>query len=245
MSARTALSFSRDLEFATATELAKRMGCPRYGWLRAAVKELVDNSLDAAEEAGIEPEVTIAIEGSAISVADNGPGMPPQLVEQLCIRSQRTSTREAYAAPDRGSQGNALSAVMALAFGFDREQSGITITSQGVEHAITLRVNRLEQRVDLERTIRVVPTMPGTMVTLNWPEEIDANQVHELVVSHCWLNPQATSGSTTNRLGPPAPKWRSGRSARRPRRTGIRLSASPTGCCWRSSAIRHSPWRSS
>jgi hypothetical protein len=47
----TAFSFSRDLEFASEAELAKRMGCPRRLWLRAAVKELIDNALDAAEPA--------------------------------------------------------------------------------------------------------------------------------------------------------------------------------------------------
>src|SRR5687768_10706443 len=112
MSARTVLSFSRDLECASPTELSKRMGCPRHYWVRAAVKELIDNSLDACEEAGIAPEVTIPIEGSTISVADNGPGITRELVEKLCVRSQRTSTREAFASPDRGSQGNALPVIM-------------------------------------------------------------------------------------------------------------------------------------
>ena len=109
-----ALSFARDLEFATEPELSKRMGCQRALWLRAAVKELLDNSLDATEEAGVAPEVTIEVDGGTITVADNGPGMPPELVEQLCIRSERTSTREGYAAPDRGAQGNALQVLMAL-----------------------------------------------------------------------------------------------------------------------------------
>jgi sensor histidine kinase regulating citrate/malate metabolism len=83
MSTRTVLSFGRDLEFASPTELSKRMGCPRHYWVRAAVKELTDNSLDACEETGIAPEVTIVIEGSAISVADNGPGMTRELVDKV------------------------------------------------------------------------------------------------------------------------------------------------------------------
>jgi hypothetical protein len=191
MSARTVLSFSRDLECASPTELSKRMGCPRYYWVRAAVKELIDNSLDACEEAGIAPEVTIAIEGSTTSVADNGPGMTRELVDKLCVRSQRTSTREAFASPDRGSQGNALPVIMALAFGFGRDRSGMTITSKGLEHTITLHVNRLEQRIDLERAIRDVPTKPGTTITLSWPEEIDAGEIRDLLASYCWLNPHA------------------------------------------------------
>jgi DNA topoisomerase VI subunit B len=144
---RTAFSFSRDLEFASEPELAKRMGCPRALWLRAAVKEVIDNSLDAAEETGIDPDVAVEVDGSVVTVTDNGPGMLPDLVERLCVRFERTSTREAYAAPDRGAQGNALQVLMALSLGFGRDQAVTVITSRGVEHTITLRVNRLEQRI--------------------------------------------------------------------------------------------------
>ena len=111
---RTALSFSRDLEFASEPELARRMGLGRELWLAAAVKELIDNALDACEEASIEPEIAVEIDDDFVVVSDNGPGMPPELVEQLCIRSERTSAREAYAAPDRGAMGNALQTLMAL-----------------------------------------------------------------------------------------------------------------------------------
>ena len=48
--------------------------------LLTSVKEAVDNSLDACEEAGILPEITVAIEEQAedrfrLSVTDNGPGI--------------------------------------------------------------------------------------------------------------------------------------------------------------------------
>jgi hypothetical protein len=192
MSARAILSFSRDLEFATETELAKRMGCSRHYWLRAVVKELCDNALDAAEEAGVEtPSVLVSVEGNKIAVADNGPGMTPELVERLCVRSERTSTREAYAAPDRGAQGNALQVLMALPFGFGLEEAGLTIISRGVEHTITLRVNRLEQRIDLERTTCETASRPGTIVAIEWPEEIDLAAVERLIDQHAWLNPHA------------------------------------------------------
>ena len=52
MTVRTALSFSRDLEFANETELAKRMGCARRYWLRAALKELIDNALEPPRRPG-------------------------------------------------------------------------------------------------------------------------------------------------------------------------------------------------
>ena len=85
-------SFSRDLEFAAEPELAKRMGCGRQLWLRAAVKELIDNALDDAEENGIAPEITVEVDvdGNRLTVADNGSGMPQDLVERICVRSERT-----------------------------------------------------------------------------------------------------------------------------------------------------------
>jgi DNA topoisomerase VI subunit B len=188
---RSILSFSRDLEFATETELAKRVGCRRHYRLRVVVKEMIDNSLDSAEEHGIDPEITITIDGSGLTVADNGPGMSAELVERLCIRSERTSIREAFAACDPGSQGNALPVIMALAFGFGREEAGLTITSRGVEHAITLRVNRLKGCIDLERATRDAATTPGTSISLVWPMPLDRNDVCRMVYRHALLNQHA------------------------------------------------------
>ena len=66
---------------------------------------------------------------------------------------------------------------MALPFGFGLEEARLTITSQGVEHAITLRVNRLHGRIDLERAAREVEAGPGAVFALTWPEEIDLDEV--------------------------------------------------------------------
>ena len=45
------------------------------------VKELVDNALDACEEAGIAPEIDIRVDAAGITVADNGPGLPAETIE--------------------------------------------------------------------------------------------------------------------------------------------------------------------
>ena len=42
--------------------------------LLTTIKELVDNALDACEEAGIAPAITIAVDATSIIIADNGPG---------------------------------------------------------------------------------------------------------------------------------------------------------------------------
>ena len=51
-----------------------------------------------------------------IRVSDNGPGMPPETVKSILDFTTRTSSREAYVAPDRGAQGNAWKTLSAMAF---------------------------------------------------------------------------------------------------------------------------------
>jgi hypothetical protein len=186
---RTAFSVSRDLDLATQDGLVKRMGIIREGWLRASVKELIDNSLDACEEHGVDPEITVTIAGSVLTVADNGPGMPPEIIERLCTLAECTSSRAAYAAPDRGAQGNALQTIMMLGFGFGRETSRLTIESRGINHQIGLRVNRLAGQIELERVATEVQGGEGTSVSIVWPEPIDRGHIEHLVDEHAWLNP--------------------------------------------------------
>jgi hypothetical protein len=47
------------------------LGCARPCWLCAAVKELSDNALDAAEQMGVAPEVATAIESTTITEKGN------------------------------------------------------------------------------------------------------------------------------------------------------------------------------
>jgi DNA topoisomerase VI subunit B len=64
-------------------------------------------SLDACEEARIAPKLAITIDSAMgiIRVADNG---PPETVTSILDFTTRTPSREAYASPTRGAQGNAL-----------------------------------------------------------------------------------------------------------------------------------------
>ena len=238
--ARTAFSVSRDLELVTQDGLTKRMGIVREGWLRATVKELIDNALDACEEAGIDPEIKITIAGSVLTVADNGPGVAPETVERLCTLAERTSSREAYAAPDRGAQGNALQTIMLLGFGFGREVSGITIESRGVNHQIQLRVNRLARtdRAGARGRRRCRPAQARS-VSIAWPEPIDPDQISSGIWSRStrWLNPHAEFRliiDGRNPSGRQQPRSANGRPACRSRRTGTRRNALPIACCWRS-----------
>ena len=82
--------------------------------LLTATKEAVDNSLDACEEAGILPEITVAIEELAedrfrLSITDNGPGIVrgqiPKVFGKLLYGSKFHILRQS-----RGQQGIGISA---------------------------------------------------------------------------------------------------------------------------------------
>ena len=151
------------------------------------------------------------------TVSDNGPGLDRELVAKLCDLSQRTSTREAYATPDRGtvehterpvpvepgaaitSQGNALPTLLALPFGFGHDIAMTTIVSRGIEHVITLRADRLAQRI-------------------TWPGDIHLGEGIEILYRYALLNRHARfrlvrAGNehwSAGPWGPPLTKWTPG-----------------------------------
>ena len=85
---RVAFTTSRLMEFCTEKELVAQTGHEAYRWPEVIAKELVDNGIDACEEAGIAPVIKVTIKtGNAksrrrpakptrIIVEDNGPGIP-------------------------------------------------------------------------------------------------------------------------------------------------------------------------
>jgi DNA topoisomerase VI subunit B len=96
------------MKFCTHRELLNQTGHDVFEWPLVVLKELVDNALDACEEAEIAPVISVAMKGKSIIVEDNGPGMPTKIVDGVLDYSIRVSSREAYVSPTRGAQGNAL-----------------------------------------------------------------------------------------------------------------------------------------
>ena len=105
---RATFETSRLLEFFTEKELTMQIGHPRRLWPLALVKELIDNALDACETADIAPEITVTIEPGAITVQDNGPGLPVATLERSLDYLVRVSDKTHYASPTRGQLGNAV-----------------------------------------------------------------------------------------------------------------------------------------
>ena len=110
---RVAFETSRLMEFCTRRELENQTAHQIDDWGCVLVKELIDNSLDASEEAEIAPVINISVIsnrkiGTTYVIEDNGPGIPAATVAGIIDYTTRTSSREAYVSPTRGAQGNAL-----------------------------------------------------------------------------------------------------------------------------------------
>src|SRR5262245_36418521 len=96
---RTTFSTSRVLEFFTERELQMQIGHARQLWPVALVKELIENALDACEDAGVPPVIEITVEPDAVSVRDNGPGLPAATLAKSLDFTLRVSLKCVWAAP--------------------------------------------------------------------------------------------------------------------------------------------------
>src|SRR5260370_4926234 len=109
------------------------------------LKELVDNALDATEEAGIAPAISITVGNGKVIVTDNGPGIPAETVAAVLDYSVRVSSREAYVSPTRGAQGNALKTILAMGFALTGTEAETVIESRGARHRIAFAADQVRQ----------------------------------------------------------------------------------------------------
>jgi DNA topoisomerase VI subunit B len=157
------------LDFCSSKELIAQTGHPEHDWPLVGLKELVDNALDACEDAGIAPQVTITVDTDGIAVSDNGPGLPVETLDGVTDFSVRVSSREAYVAPDRGAQGNALKTLIAMPFVLDGSEGRVEVEAHGQRHVIALTVDRIRQEPVIKRTVTPSDVRVGTLVRLDWP----------------------------------------------------------------------------
>jgi DNA topoisomerase VI subunit B len=192
---RTTFTTSRLLEFCSAKELVAQTGHEPDDWPLVVLKELVDNALDACEEAGATPVIRVTVGRGRIRVRDNGRGIPPETVTSILDFTTRTSSREAYVAPDRGAQGNALKTVLAMPFALSGEEGRVEIVACGVRHTILFRVDQIRQAPVIDHQTEPAPVRSGTSVTVHWPatsrsELADAKeQFLQIAEAYSLLNP--------------------------------------------------------
>lgn len=192
---RATLKTSRLMEFCSKKELEKQTSHRPHQWPEVIVKELVDNALDACEDAHIAPKITIHVDKSCISVEDNGPGLPADTITGVLDFSHRVSSREAYIAPDRGAQGNALKTIVAMPFALDGDSGRVDITSHGQLHRIEFSVDPIAQEPVVSREIRDADVKNGTKITVWWPKgacsqlESRDDEILQVARGFCLLNP--------------------------------------------------------
>jgi DNA topoisomerase VI subunit B len=189
---------SRLAEFCSQKELINQTGHAIAEWPLVVLKELLDNALDACEEAGTAPVIDIEVSQDGIVISDNGPGLAPETIDDLLDYTVRVSSREAYVSPTRGAQGNALKTLIAMPFALDGDRGRILIESRGVAHEIEFTVDpiRQEPRIAHARDASLVKT--GARVTVFWPDStrsiLDCAKARFLQVAedYTWCNPHLT-----------------------------------------------------
>jgi len=197
---RTAFVTSRALDFCSQKELIAQTGHEPEDWPMVILKELLDNAMDACEEAGIPPTLAVTVDERGITVADNGPGIPKSTIRGITDFSVRVSSREAYVAPDRGRQGNALKTILAMPFVLDGECGRVQITAGGVLYRIELRLDRVRSVpiITIAAPEQLSNVRTGTSITVEWPdsacsilEEAKAS-FYKLAADAAFLNPHLT-----------------------------------------------------
>jgi DNA topoisomerase VI subunit B len=195
---RTTFRTSRLLDFASEKELVAQTGHRREQWPLVILKELVDNAIDAAEEAGTSPVIEVVVGEAGIAVSDNGPGLPAEVVSDILDFSVRVSSREAYVSPTRGAQGNALKTIVAMPYVLDGERGRVEIEARGARHLIEMSVDRIRQEPVIRLQTEPSKRNEGTLVRVRWPDSPGSivadsrDRFLQIAEDYAWLNPHAT-----------------------------------------------------
>jgi Histidine kinase-, DNA gyrase B-, and HSP90-like ATPase len=167
---RVAFTTSRLMEFCRKKELETQTGHPVGMWPQVVFKELVDNALDACEEAEVAPVIRVRVStsaaGSTIVIDDNGPGVPAATFDGISDYTVRSSSREAYVSPTRGAQGNALKTILAMAFVKSGEEGETTIEACGISHRIRFEIDQIRQEPSVTVSRARSTVRNGTRVTV-------------------------------------------------------------------------------
>jgi DNA topoisomerase-6 subunit B len=141
--------------------------------LVTAVKEAVDNSLDAAEEANIFPEVTVEISETnegyyRVKIEDNGPGIPKDKIPKVFGKLLYGSRFHARV-QTRGQQGIGISAAVMYAQLTSGNPAKVVskIESEQKAHSVTLGIDTETNEPDIIDTETVnVDKKHGTLIEI-------------------------------------------------------------------------------
>lgn len=205
---RTVFETSRLQEYFSKRELQMQMGAEVSRWPLMLMKELIDNALDACEDAGVMPEISVCLEDDAVSVQDNGPGLPAEILERSLDYGIRVSDKSYYVSPTRGQLGNALKCVWAAPYVASGELGSVEITAHGQKHILTVSLDRIAQTPAIKHEIEPDGVVRnGTLTRMHWPQiagylndserafsynRSNITSLRELVDHYRMFNPHAT-----------------------------------------------------
>jgi len=186
------------MDYFSVKELVTQTGHPKEKWPLVILKELIDNSLDACEDARTPPIIGIVVNESGITITDNGPGLDENTIKNMLNFQIRVSSREAYVAPDRGAQGNGFKTVLAIPLILnDGQQGQVGIVSKGLWHTIILSVDTINQKAIISRKTKPF-VKKGTSVKIYWPNIastiLSGAKSHFLQIAenYAFMNPHLT-----------------------------------------------------
>jgi hypothetical protein len=116
---RVPFTVSRLMEFCIKRELVNQTGHDVWDWPLVVVKELTDNALDEAEEAGIAPVVEVEVTDNKIAISDNCRGIPAAIIERVLDATAQGAT-EAATSREKGHPPDTASRLPARAQGFQQ-----------------------------------------------------------------------------------------------------------------------------
>jgi DNA topoisomerase VI subunit B len=196
-----AFRVSRLMEFCTQRELQNQTGHSVGDWPLVVLKELMDNALDACEEAEVAPVISITVGPGSITIQDNANGIETDTIKSILDYTVRISSREAYVSPTRGAQGNALKTILAMGYVLDRNREGNTeaigvtvIESRSVKHRIEFGVDHINNQPKITHTTAPSPISMGTKISVEWPAgerwlEWAEKSFKQLAEAYVWFNP--------------------------------------------------------
>ena len=206
---RVHIERSRLMEYLNQNDLRAMTGLSPSDFHKAIIKELVDNALDACEERGVTPEIKVLANRENgqyhYSVKDNGGGMSEEVIRKILNFETRTSSKEAYRAPTRGAQGNALKTVFGIpvALRSTNTPRPIMFRTRDKEYTITIDPNYIADVPEINFEVNnSQPFLDGTEISLAIDLAFDSDSYcghyagvyQDMLFAYSLFNPHATFG---------------------------------------------------
>ncbi len=193
---REHFTISQETKYFTLDNLARMIGQEPNQWRHAALKELLDNALDAAESVYpaippvIDIEFTEGESGLILSVADNGPGIPAAAIPHIADFSANSSTKLFYRAPLRGAQGNAIKTLIGMPVALGQEHGHLEIETRGQRHTLKAWLTVTGPKKEHQQT---AIDSPGTRITVMIPGLVDCYhwEPARWITAYSLFNPHA------------------------------------------------------